>query len=158
MRYTNKAGWSDFEKLIKEGTEGEDVAKLWLESRGMTDIKGIEECMVDDDSLSKEMWDIKGVSPSGDVITFEVKTQNYCHNYAGVNIEETQSGVDSGIRVSLSDYYLFVNPEWGFGIVHSGYLKKISENGSKGYKKFRTKANNPATGFILTHNNILWLK
>ena len=159
MRYTNDAGWSDFKNLIKEGTEGEQVAKLWLEARGVTNIKTIDECIEEgDDSLSKDMWDLKGVSTSGDVLTFEIKTQNFCHKYAGVNVEETQSGVDSGIKVSIADYYIFVNPEYGFGVVHGGYLKKISENGAKGFKTFITKAKNKATGFILTHNNILWIK
>ena len=158
MRYTNESGWSDFKNLILEGAKGEEIVTKWLEERGMTDIISIDDAMKVDDTLSRDMWDLRGRTTSGDVLTFEIKAQNFCHEYSGVNIEETQSGKDSGIKVSLADYYIFYNPEYGFGVVHGLYLKKISENGAKGFKKFRTKAKNPATGFILTHNNILWIK
>ena len=156
-RYVNSAGWSDFVNLVKEGDEGEKICGAWLLARGNTDLVHIDEAMKEDDTLTKSDWDWKFKDKSGNVKYIEVKTQNYCHEHQGVNIEETQSGIESGIKVSLSDYYVFVNPEWGFGIVSTDYLRAISNGGAKGMKRFRTRAKNPATGFILPHCHILWI-
>ena len=158
QRYTNAAGWTDFEKLFAEGQAGEQITKAYLESKGYTDLITIDEAMELDEDLSKSDWDIKGKDSTGHWKLFEVKTQNKCHDYDGVNIETSQNGKESGLLTTLSDWYVFVNPEYGFGFVRTSRLKAIDDGGAKGFKKYRTWANNPATGWILTHNQLLWVK
>lgn len=152
MRYMNNNGWSDFKNLLTEGLAGESVFQKYLELEGYTNITHIDEAMSIDESLSASDWDLKGTLNDNEV-TFEVKTQNTCEQYAGVNIEETQSGEDSGLRTTTADWFVFVNPVLGFGFVSVEALLELSEGS---VRKFTTKSNNKATGFILPHSEILW--
>ena len=154
--YVNDTGYSDFGNLFKEGIQGEGQVADWLRARGNTEIETIEEAMEKDSSLKKEYWDLRCINKDGTSVSFEVKTQNYCHQHFGVNIEETQSGVDSGIRVSKADFYLFVNPKMGIGVIHTSFLKDSSK--TEKMMPFVTKAKNKATGFILPHAYIKWFK
>lgn len=158
MRYTNESGWTDFKKLFAEGQAGEEITLKYLESKGYTQLITIDDAMKEDSDLSKSDWDIRGVDPSGNVKLFEVKTQNRCHEYNGCNIELTQNGKDSGLITTLSDWYVFVNPEFGFGFVRTSRLKAIYDNGMIGMKKYRTWAKNPASGWIQPHSQIFWIK
>lgn len=161
-RYVGEDGYSNFPLLYKEGDEGEQLTAAWLHGRNNTEITHIDEAMKTDPTLKRSDWDLRLRNKYGNILYIEVKTQNHCHepHYKHVNVEETQSGLDSGIRISKSDYYIFVNPVLGFGQVESAVLKRIEDLplDRMEYPDFSTGAENVATGYLFPKNRLEWLK
>ena len=163
--------YTDYNKLSKIGDEGEQRFIKFLQIRNFTNITHIDD-VYEEEGLSRSDWDVRATKPTGETITYEVKTQDDCHTFGAVNIEQVQSGKPSGIAISTADIWVFVNKTKGFGCVHGERLKKIHHTilkdpsvGKKAYlckvKKgdiqlWMTGYKNMACGFRMSLDRLKW--
>lgn len=111
--------FTNFKKLSKVGDEGEQKFVEFLEREGFTDIKHVD----DIPGANQEDFDIQATNHEG-TWTFEVKNQPNCHEFGAINIEMVQNRSWGAIALSKSDFFVFVNPELGFGFVRTEELKE----------------------------------
>lgn len=116
--------YTNWKELSMTGDRGEIVAKRFLQDNGATEIKGIEQCLIEGYEGSRADWDIQ-CKINGDIYHIEVKHQPTCQNYGFWNCETVQNGKPGGIAVSKADLWYIVNPELGIGVIDAKYLKSI---------------------------------
>ena len=116
--------YTDYNKLSKIGDKGEQRFIKFLQDRDFTNITHIDD-VYEEEGLTRSDWDVRATKPTGETITYEVKTQDECHLYGTVNIEQVQSDIPSGIATSKADVWVFANEAKGFGCVKGERLKKI---------------------------------
>ena len=116
--------YTDFNELKKTGDQGEEIVADLLKARGHQQIQNIEDVYVEE-NLNLSDWDIRALNNNGSLITYEVKTQPECNKWGMVNVEQIQSGKPAGIATSKADYWIFVNPILGCGLIDATDLKKI---------------------------------
>ncbi len=167
MKYTN------YNKLSKIGDDGELKFIKYLEEIGFTNIQHIDD-VCEDENLLRSDWDVRATSELGEILTFEVKTQQDCHRYGSFNVEQVQNGKPGGIGVSKADVWVFVNDTLGFGIIDADNLKKIHHSLCRdvtinkksyidkieidGVKLWITKFKNFACGFRMDNERLNWIK
>ena len=116
--------YTDFNELKKTGDQGEELVADLLRVRGHGEIQNILE-VYEEENLNLSDWDIRARNKDGALITYEVKMQPECAQWCAVNVEQIQSGKPAGIATSKADYWIFVNPELGMGLIDAADLKEI---------------------------------
>ena len=165
--------YTDYNKLSKIGDKGEQRFIEFLQDRDFTNIEHIDD-VYEKEGLTRSDWDVRATKPTGETITYEVKTQDECHIYGTVNIEQVQSGKPSGIATSTAKVWVFVNETKGFGCILGDRLKKIHKTitfdpsvtkrsylnkEKKGAMQlWMTNYKNTACGWKLGIDRLLWFK
>jgi hypothetical protein len=84
------------------------------------------------DECNNSDYDIRMKTPSGDVITIEIKEDFSCRKTGNVGLEYHCRGKPSGISVSKADFYLYKvhepNGEKNMYIIKTSELKEMVEN------------------------------
>ncbi len=84
------------------------------------------------DECNNADYDIRMKTPSGDVITIEIKEDFSCRKTGNVGLEYHCRGKPSGISVSKADFYLYKvhepNGEKNMYIIKTSELKEMVEN------------------------------
>jgi hypothetical protein len=84
------------------------------------------------DECNNADYDIRMRTPSGDVITIEIKEDFSCQRTGNVGLEYHCRGKPSGISVSKADFYLYKvhepNGEKNMYIIKTSELKEMVEN------------------------------
>lgn len=120
-------GYTNYNKLSKEGALGELAFLDYLHGQGFTNIQHIDD-VYEKEGLDRNAWDLRATNDVGLTMTFEIKTQNKCDQFGYFNVEQVQNGLPAGIATSKADIWVFYNINLGFGIIEASELKKIHWN------------------------------